>query len=103
MRSFALALVLCAPVVSACGLNKFDETLTDQASIPGTVGMGQPFALGYSGGFNSLDLSNDKTFQNNGVKPSQDAAIFAKSVHIEGPSPPISHLHALLNSSPTRT
>src|ERR1700731_2778827 len=98
MRSLALALVLCAPVVSACGLNKFDETLTDQASIPGTVGMGQPFALGYSGGFNSLDLSNDKTFQNNGVKPSQVDAIFVKSVHIEGTSPQIDRLDVILKS-----
>jgi hypothetical protein len=100
MRPVVFALLLAALASAGCGLNKFDDTLTDEATIPGKLmTMGQPFSLTYSGGFQSgLDLSSEKTFQNNGVSPDKVDAIFVKKVHIEGTNPQIDRLDVILQS-----
>jgi hypothetical protein len=92
------AIASSASFSAACGLNKFDDTLTDQATIPGKVTMGAPFSLMYGGAFSSgLDLSTEKSFQNNGVKPSQVDAIYVKAVHIEA-MPDVEHFDVILQS-----
>jgi hypothetical protein len=81
-----------------CGLNKFKESVEDTATIPGTTTLMQPFALGYMGGFNSLNLSQSKGFQNAGVTPSNVDAIFVESVHLEAMNPGVDDFGAILAS-----
>lgn len=91
-RIAATALLLAAAGTGCGALDEFDVTIEDTATIPGTVGANQPFSPMYGGGFNGLDLSGDKTFQNNDVDPDDVDAIFVKSVRLEDSMPELKNL-----------
>src|SRR5689334_8489314 len=96
--ALAAAVATAALAGAGCGLNKFDETVEDEATIPGSYMSPAPFALGFMGGFNSLDLSTQKGFKNAGVTPDKVDAIYVKSVHLEGSRPDIDRLDVILKS-----
>ncbi len=84
LRLLGLTMGLSAAVLSGCdSLDEFEETITDETTIPGTLTMTQtPFQATYSGGLNGLDLSKAKTFQNNGVAPVDVDAIYVKALEL---------------------
>lgn len=85
----------------ACGLKKFETSLSDEATLPGTIGQPLPItgpeALGYKGGFNGLNLAQERNFQNNGVKPGDVDSITVISARLQG-TKSIDDLGALLMS-----
>ncbi|MCK6552125.1 hypothetical protein L6R52_40215 [Myxococcota bacterium] len=94
-----LALVTCAVSLTRCAaLDEFEHVMSDEATIPGTVGAGALFELGYGGDFDSVDLSSEQSFQNQGVSPSDVDAIFVKAIHIEGANPNIDRLDVIIES-----
>lgn len=80
----------CALLTSliGCGLDDFEQTLTDEASIPARVAGGGKVDLRYGGRFGNLNLSKSESFSNKGVDPKDVDAIFVKSARIEGIKPP---------------
>jgi hypothetical protein len=82
---------------TGCGLNRFNETIQDTATIPGTVLM-MATPLGYGGSFNNLDLSHSMGFQNAGVTPGNVDAIYVQSVHLQGAHPETDDFGAILSS-----
>ena len=99
-RRSAIAFIMVFAVLgSACGaIDEFDHTMQDEATIPGSYDQTGPFALNYSGGFNSVSLSQEKSFQNAGVEPGDVDSIKVTSVRLEGKNPQIDRLDVLLES-----
>jgi hypothetical protein len=99
-RLSAIAFILiCAVLGAACSaIDEFDHTMQDEATIPGTYDQTGPFALNYGGGFNSVSLSQEKSFQNAGVEPGDVDSIKVTSVRFEGKNPQIDRLDVLLES-----
>lgn len=80
------SLALAAIALAACGgLDEFEEVIVEEASIARTDGNGitGPFSPNYGGGFSNIDLSQSRTFENEGISPDDVDAIFVKSVQIE--------------------
>jgi hypothetical protein len=95
--SARLLMAMAAASLSGCGIAKFETTIADQATIPGTFQMA-PLGLGYGAAFNDLHLDTDKSFTNAGVKPSDVNTIFVKSVHVEATMPERDRLDVILAS-----
>lgn len=96
-RLLAIGLAVASSFGTGCGaLDDFEHVLQDEASIPGSFFQTSPFALGYSGGFNDIQLSSSKSFQNAGVTPGDVDAIFVVSARLEGTKPQIDRLDVLL-------
>jgi hypothetical protein len=89
-------LVLAA--LTGCGLAKFDTSVSDMATIPGTFGTTMPMALTYGGSFANLDLQANMSFVNNGVKPGDVNSIIVKSAHLDGADPGKDNFAALLST-----
>lgn len=69
---------------AACGaLDEFEEVIVDETTIPATSPIATPFSPGHAGSFQGLELGKSRTFQNQGVSPSDVDAIFVKSVNVE--------------------
>ncbi|MFO0726856.1 MAG: hypothetical protein U1E65_23930 [Myxococcota bacterium] len=96
-RKWLIPLLTCL-VGTGCGaLDKFDVTLTDSASIPGSF-MGMVFQPQYAGSYGQLNLSGDQTFKNNNVKPSDVDSIFVKSIELEDSQPMLNNLSNVVDS-----
>lgn len=80
-----LACVLVSALLGACGgLDEFEEVIVEEATIRMTDGTaGAPFAPMYGAGFSNIDLSQAKTFNNEGLSPGDVDAIYVKSVQLE--------------------
>lgn len=96
-----LAAVALAAVASAgCGaFDDFEVTLSDAVTIPGSglnVGVFSP--LPYDGGLTDLSLSQDQSFQNQGVTPSDVDAIFTKSITLEDGEPRLKNFANVVDS-----
>ena len=77
----------------------FEVTLSDSVTIPGSglnVGVFSP--LPYDGGLNNLALSQDQSFQNQGVAPSDVDAIFTKSITLEDGEPRLKNFANVVES-----
>jgi hypothetical protein len=72
-----------AASLAACGVDDFEEVITDEATLPRMQPAGTPLSAGYGGSFNSLELSKARNFDNMGVKPGDVDAIFVKSIQLE--------------------
>jgi hypothetical protein len=72
-----------AAFFSACGVDDFEEVITDEATLPKMQPAGTPLNATYGGTFNSLNLSQARSFQNEGVSPDDVDAIFVKSIKLE--------------------
>jgi hypothetical protein len=66
-----------------CGIDDFEEVITDEATLPRMQGSGTPLNAGYSGSFNSLELSKARNFENMGVKPGDVDGIYVKSIQLD--------------------
>ena len=84
LRSLAFPIVMLG-LGTACGaLDEFEETIVDQTSIPGgNMQISGPFSPQFMGGFNGVDLSKSRGFQNNDVSPNDVDAIFVKAIRVE--------------------
>ncbi len=72
-----------AVILASCGIDDFEQVITDEATLPAARVAGTPLNPIYGGDFNALELSNEKSFQNQGVKPSDVDGIFVKSIQLE--------------------
>lgn len=80
------AAALLAVAMTACGgLDEFEEVIVEEASIPETAGNGitGPYSPDFGAGFSDIDLSQSRTFQNEGISPDDVDAIYVKSVTLE--------------------
>lgn len=92
------ALLLFA--ASACGgIDHFEHTMVDEATVPGSSMINGPFSVQYGGAFNGVDLAKSESFSNNGVDPNDVDAIFIKAVRFEGTRPDVDRLDVLLNAA----
>lgn len=87
-----------AVAVSGCGLDDFEVVIEDDAVVQGTFGSGVPTGLMFGGDFNGLDLSTERTFNDQGVSPGDIDAIFVKSVQIVAISPADTRLDPFLSA-----
>jgi hypothetical protein len=69
--------------LAGCGLDDFEEVITDEATLPRMQAAGTPLSAGYGGSFNSLELSKARNFENQGVKPGDVDGIYIKSIQLE--------------------
>lgn len=80
-----IGVALAGVLSSACGaLDDFEVELVDSVTVPGSglnVGIFAP--LTYGGGLSSTQLSQNQTFQNQGVEPGDVDAIFVKTITLE--------------------
>lgn len=89
---------MLACALAACGIDDFEVTLEDSATISGTqFQTGIPGALDY-GNFGALTLETNKSFLDQGVSPDDVDAIFVKSVNVAGGNPEIDRLDVILES-----
>ncbi len=84
---------------AGCGIDDFEFTIQDSATISGTAFQaGIPGALDYGAGFDSVKLETNKSFLDQGVSPDDVDGIFVKSVNIAGGNPEIDRLDVILES-----
>jgi hypothetical protein len=99
MRPHIGAALLLISATACAGLDHFEHTLTDEATIPGMINMSAPFALNYSGGaFTGVDLSKSESFANAGVEADDVDAIYIKQIRVEGTHAQIDRLDVIFNS-----
>jgi hypothetical protein len=95
-----VALWLAVFATTGCGaFDDFEVTLSDSVTIPGSglnVGVFSP--LPYDGGLTNLALSQDQSFQNQGVAPSDVDAIFTKSITLEDGEPRLKNFANVVES-----
>jgi hypothetical protein len=72
-----------AAFLGACGVDDFEEVITDEATLPANRTAGNPLNPDYGGTFDSLELSKARNFENMGVEPGDVDAIFVKSIQLE--------------------
>ncbi len=80
------AVAALAVAMTACGgLDEFEEVIVEEASIARTDGNGinGPFSPSFGAGFSDIDLSQARTFENEGISPDDVDAIYVKSVTLE--------------------
>lgn len=71
-------------LVGGCGaLDEFEEVITDEVTIPAQrFGVGGLFSPDF-GGLDDIQLSQARTFKNEGVDPNDVDAIFVKSLELQ--------------------
>jgi len=72
-----------AAFFAGCGIDDFEEVITDEATLPRMQTAGTPLSAGYGGSFNSLELSKARNFENMGVEPGDVDGIYVKSIQLE--------------------
>lgn len=95
----AIILMFSAGFSAGCGiLDDFSVDLEDEATIDGTYLAGTTSGLNFGGDFNSLNLSSEKTFADQGADPNDVDAIFIKSVETFATNPMDENLRPIIRS-----
>lgn len=86
-------------VLAGCGIDQFDDTIVDETTIPAASFTQSLFQPAFGPGLSNLDLSKSKSFENNGVTPSDVDSITIKSIRLEVStgSPPLDRVDLYLS------
>jgi hypothetical protein len=66
-----------------CGIDQFEDTITDETTIPATAWGSSIFQPSFGSGLSAIDLSKSQTFQNNDVDPNDVDSITIKTITLE--------------------
>lgn len=89
LAALAVAALAGGTIATGCGaFDDFEVEMKDEVTVPGrglVLGVFSP--LPYSGNLAGTQLSQNQTFQNQGVEPGDVDAIFVKSIRLDDSEP----------------
>ncbi len=99
-RTPTLATLAYALALTGCGaFDDFEVELKDSITVPGSgLGLNVFSPLPYDGGLTGMQLSQNQSFQNQGVEPGDVDAIFVKSITLEDGEPGLKNFKNVLDS-----